>query len=252
MKYSFDQRRKMVLRNEEELDNIRSFLIQTYNIDIESSHEMVKPLIQSCLNFFVSLYIWKEIYQRNTILEERSYLLKEGISSVLYMISFAATQMKLPFLMMFQRLLDLIQYFFMGTREDSSNFVDFSLFFENTTDYEKILDRHRYPLFLDLQKEIFAHFNHLKESVSSQLAFNKVHYFSNEQWLDLGKINYFDICYLTDYIDLISTVFNAKLILLDFDFYMREVSEQEKSHIRNAMNTPFEVKKKIVSIFSEI
>lgn len=248
----------MVFRNEEEFENLRNFILETYHTDIESPNESIKPLVQSCLNFLMSLDIWKDrTYKTYLLSEEMHHLLKECISSVLYLISLSSIQMKLPFLMMFQRLIDLIQCFFIRSpntncdykTDNTSKSIPFSL---DLSHYKQILNEENDLLLLDFQKELFSHFENLKQSLAPQLNFDKVHYFSNEQWMEFSKIHYFDSCYLTDYIELLSAVFNTQIILLDFDFYMTKIPEQEKRSIRHAMNTPFKFKKKIIAIFSEI
>lgn len=249
----------MFLREEEEFDNIRNFLLHRYHLDIRSPEEPLKPLIESLLRFFMSLQVWKDrCFDEALLGEESRSLLKELISCTLHLISLAGLQMRLPFLMMTERCFRLLSRFFETTdpsgtrsffRSRSCPLVSLPA---ESPQCRKILERERYDRLLPLCDELFIRYEALYEEIDSRLSFEKAGYFSNEQWLDFTSPSRLDLEFFKDSILFLSSVFNTLMILSDFDFYLEKIPEKEKSALRRAIDNRYALKSRLSDLFSEI
>lgn len=248
----------MFLREEEEFDNIRNFLLRHYRMDIRPPDEPLQPLIKSCLLFFMSAHIWKQQGIAEGILSPKARgLLQEIIACILHLISLAALQMKLPFLMMNERLLGLIPCFltrvYAGESLPSCESLDIhSSFPVGSVKGEVILGKEEYQRLKRIQEELVRQYGLFRSEISGYLRFDKASYFSNEQWLDLSAMNRLEIEVYKDCIDFLRSFFNTYMIFWDFDFYLEKIPEEEKTFIRRAIENRYGLKRKIRELFDEI
>ncbi|MDO4720597.1 MAG: hypothetical protein Q4A78_08035 [Peptostreptococcaceae bacterium] len=248
----------MFLREEEEFDNIRNFLLRHYRMDIRPPDEPLQPLIKSCLLFFMSAHIWKQRGVAERILSPKSRgLLQEIIACILHLISLSALQMKLPFLMMSERLLGLIPCFFAFVHADESNpssepLDRHSCFPVGSVKGEAMLGREEYQRLMKIQTELVEQYELVRDEICGYLHFDRALYFSNEQWLDLTAMNRLEIEVYKDCIDFLRSFFNTYMMFWDFDFYLEKIPEEEKAFIRRSIENRYGLKKKIRELFDEI
>lgn len=249
----------MSIQEEMEFSNVRNFLLKHYNIDIESTNEVIRPLIESSVRFFLSLNTWEKIiYQESGISEESKYLFRECISNGLHIMSFATFHMKIPCLMMIRRTMDIVGCFFCGDEmvtqqsEYSRKMVeDFCEYLSGNDWAEKYTNLDPKEM-SDFGKDIAGLLMEQYESISRQLSFYSAKYFSNEKVMDTIRLNRLDIEFMKNNICLLSSLLNTLLIIIYFDTYIEKISEEEKSFIRNAIHSKYGLKSRVVHIWGEI
>lgn len=245
----------MNIREEAEFNNIKDFLLANYSIDITAELEEPTKLIQSAVRFFLSLKTWEEyIYESDLIDDAKKSNILECISNALHIISFATLKMRLPVIMMINRNLELMAIFFFEDKLDGD-------FASNKATYkQKLISKYAFEVKYDIDidkaselcEEIMGKMKAQYLENSTHLSFKNAKYYSNEKCLDIMNWSKLDVTYITNQINLMSSLINSLIILLYFDLYIEDIPEIEKGFIRNAINKRYDFKNKILDIFDEI
>lgn len=253
----------------EEYDNLRFFVKERYNLEMKEDPEEMKRdeygMIFSFLYFLMSLKVWEENLAQKPTINKRSLThFQENVSNINHAFLLTILHLKIPAIIMLRRtqenLLTFLYYneheIESAKKERDSNFRPFRDF-SGLKEYIKSYPfREKYTMndqqLRMLLSEIIDQWAHQYRELSNYVHGSNAKYFSKSNLVDALSISAADFEQIKKNVLILSSVFNALMIIFFFDDYVNFDEQQEKYFVRCAIANDFGYKSRIMHLFYEI
>ena len=249
---------------QEEFNAITQFISEKYGIIIKSKEQLVN-FTRSSLTFMMSIKVWKK--NLNDVFQETpktEMYFQEMLSNAIHLIILGNIDMKIPALIMLRRTQELIlTYLFYSEHpvelykkemDDNSRTISG---FNELKDYIK-----KYPYSMkynvndtwvqEITSMVIDDWTNQYKELSTFVHGTNSNFFQKTEYIDEFKFVKKDVKFLTEQVELLSSMVNTLLILFYFHKYVDFDEHTEKALIRNAISSNLDYKKKIVCLLKEI
>lgn len=252
-----------------EYENLRLFLAQRYNIELEEDPEEMDPgkyhMIRSFLYFLLSLKIWEERLSSHPRINAPSRLyFQENVSNIAHAFLLTMLELKLPAILMLRRTQEnLLHFFYYKEHEAEASKKERNADFRPYKDFAELKEyivyypfRYKYstdPLRLRaLIADIIETWGREYGELSRYVHGSNTKYFSSHNLMDAMAMSEDDFRQMDRITATLSSILNSLMMIFFFSDYREFDENTEKHFIRCAIANEFGYKRRLTEIFYEI